>query len=74
MVIHMSMAVQRWLTGDVKEDAAEDYLREYSRVGEKYPDVFLVMDKFFGLAEKTLQVRIPIAERVAFFLYIIEEE
>ncbi|HIR96978.1 MAG TPA: hypothetical protein IAD39_03835, partial [Candidatus Merdisoma faecalis] len=56
------------------EDAAEDYLREYSRVGEKYPDVFLVMDKFFGLAEKTLQVRIPIAERVAFFLYIIEEE
>ena len=74
MVIHMGMAVQRWLTGDVKEDAAEDYLREYSRVGEKYPDVFLVMDKFFGLAEKTLQVRIPIAERVAFFLYIIEEE
>lgn len=74
MVIHMSMAVQRWLTGNVKEEATEDYRREYSRVQEKYPDVFLVMERFFALAEKALQVRIPISERVAFFLYIIEEE
>ena len=30
--------------------------------------------EFFEMAETTLQVRIPISERTAFFLYIIEEE
>ena len=44
------------------------------RLKKEYPDVFLIMEKFFEMAENTLQVRIPISERTAFFLYIIEEE
>ncbi len=74
LVIHMSMAVPRWLSGNVQEEASRDYQREYERFRTSYPDVFQVMGKFFSLVEKTLKVRIPISERTAFFLYIIEEE
>ena len=74
LVIHMSMAVKRWLSGEVTEDPTGEFTQEYYRVKKEYPDVFLMMEKFFETAENTLQVRIPIAERTAFFLYIIEEE
>lgn len=74
LVIHMSMAVKRWLSGEVTEDPTGEFAQEYYRVQKEYPDVFLMMEKFFETAENTLQVRIPIAERTAFFLYIIEEE
>ena len=74
LVIHMSMAVKRWLSGEVTEDPTGEFNQEYYRVKKEYPDVFLIMEKFFEMAETTLQVRIPISERTAFFLYIIEEE
>ena len=74
LVIHMSMAVKRWLSGEVTEDPTGEFNQEYYRVKKEYPDVFLIMEKFFEMAENTLQVRIPISERTAFFLYIIEEE
>lgn len=74
LVIHMSMAVKRWLSGEVTEDPNGEFNQEYYRVKKEYPDVFLIMEKFFEMAETTLQVRIPISERTAFFLYIIEEE
>ena len=54
-----------------KQDLALDVIE---RLKKEYPDVFLIMEKFFEMAENTLQVRIPISERTAFFLYIIEEE
>jgi len=73
MMIHMSMAVPRWFAAESKEEVSEEFKREYYRVKEYYPDVFWVMEKFFQLVETTLQVKIPISERVAFFLYIIEE-
>ena len=74
LVIHMSMAVKRWLSGEVTEDPTGEFNQKYYRVKKEYPDVFLIMEKFFEMAENTLQVRIPISERTAFFLYIIEEE
>ena len=74
MVIHMSMAVKRWLSGEPAEDPAGEFRQEYYRVKKEYPDVFLIMEKFFETVENTLQVRISISERTAFFLYIIEEE
>ena len=74
LVIHMSMAVKRWLSGEVTEDPNGEFNQEYYRVKKEYPDVFPIMEKFFEMAETTLQVRIPISERTAFFLYIIEEE
>ena len=74
LVIHMSMAVKRWLSWEVTEDPTGEFNQEYYRVKKEYPDVFLIMEKFFEMAENTLQVRIPISERTAFFLYIIEEE
>ena len=74
LVVHMSMAVKRWLSGEVTEDPTGEFNQEYYRVKKEYPDVFLIMEKFFEMAENTLQVRIPISERTAFFLYIIEEE
>ena len=74
LVVHMSMAVKRWLSGEVTEDPTGEFNQEYYRVKKEYPDVFLIMEKFFEMAETTLQVRIPISERTAFFLYIIEEE
>lgn len=74
LVIHMSMAVKRWLSGEVTEDPNGEFNQEYYRVKKEYPDVFLIMEKFFEMVENTLQVRIPISERTAFFLYIIEEE
>lgn len=74
MVIHMSMAVQRWITGEPCEESAEDFRKEYARMKAEYPDAFLVMEKFFDQAEKMLHVRISVSERVAVFLYIIEEE
>ncbi len=74
MVIHMSMAVKRWLSGEPAEDPAGEFRPEYYRVTKEYPDVFLIMEKFFETVENTLQVRISISERTAFFLYIIEEE
>ncbi len=74
LVIHMSMAVKRWLSGEVTEDPNGEFNQEYYRVKKEYPDVFLIMEKFFEMSETTLQVRIPISERTAFFLYIIEEE
>lgn len=74
LVIHMSMAVKRWLSGEVTEDPSGEFNQKYYRVKKEYPDVFLIMEKFFEMAENTLQVRIPISERTAFFLYIIEEE
>lgn len=74
LVIHMSMAVKRWLFGEVTEDPTGEFNQEYYRVKKEYPDVFLIMEKFFEMVENTLQVRIPISERTAFFLYIIEEE
>lgn len=74
LVIHMSMAVKRWLSGEVTEDPTGEFNQEYYRVKKEYPDVFLIMEKFFEMAENTLQVRIPISEGTAFFLYIIEEE
>ena len=54
-----------------KEELALEIIE---RLKKEYPDVFLIMEKFFEMAENTLQVRIPISERTAFFLYIIEEE
>ena len=74
LVIHMSMAVKRWLSGEVTEDPNGEFNQEYYRVKKESPDVFLIMEKFFEMVENTLQVRIPISERTAFFLYIIEEE
>ena len=74
LVIHMSMAVKRWLSGEVTEDPTGEFNQKYYRVKKEYPDVFLIMEKFFEMAGNTLQVRIPISERTAFFLYIIEEE
>ena len=60
LVIHMSMAVKRWLSGEVTEDPTGEFNQEYYRVKKEYPDVFLIMEKFFEMAETTLQVRIPI--------------
>lgn len=74
MIIHMSMAVPRWFDSGRKTEPAEEFEQEYYRIRKRYPDVFALMEKFFGLVEETLQVRISISERVAFFLYIIEEE
>lgn len=74
MIIHMSMAVPRWFEGGGRTEEGEEFEQEYYRIKKCYPDVFALMDKFFGLVEETLRVRISNPERVAFFLYIIEEE
>lgn len=74
MIIHMSMAVPRWFENGRQTEETEEFELEYYRIKKQHPDVFALMEKFFGLVEETLQVRISIAERVAFFLYIIEEE
>lgn len=74
MIIHMSMAVPRWYDAQQQLEPDEEFVKEYSRVKEKYPDVFALMEKFFELVERALRVKISVSERVAFFLYIIEEE
>lgn len=73
MIIHMSMAVPRWLDGKNQEKFSGDYKGEYYHMKEKHPDVFYLMEKFFELVERTLRIRISVSERFAFFLYIIEE-
>ena len=74
MIIHMSMAVPRWFDPGQQPEAGEEFTREYNRIRRNHPDVFALMEKFFLLVEENLQIRIPVSERVAFFLYIIEEE
>lgn len=74
MIIHMSMAVPRWYDAEQQLAADEEFVKEYSRVKEKCPDVFVLMEKFFELVERALRVKISVSERVAFFLYIMEEE
>lgn len=73
MVIHMSMAVPRWFEESRQAEASEDFEREYQRIRKQDPDVFMLMEKFFDLVEKTLRVRISVSERVAFFLYITQD-
>ncbi len=74
MLIHMNIAVPRWFTvTESREEVSEDFKKEYQRVKEHYPDVFLVMEEYFQLVETTLQVKIPVSERVALFLYVMEE-
>ena len=74
MIIHMSMAVPRWFDPGQQPESGEEFTREYNRIRRNHPDVFALMEKFFLLVEENLQIRIPVSERVAFFLYIIEEE
>lgn len=74
MIIHMSMAVPRWFDSGQQAESGEEFTREYNRIRSGYPDVFALMEKFFLLVEENLQIRISISERVAFFLYIIEED
>ncbi len=74
MIIHMSMAVPRWFENSRQTENVWEFEQEYYRIKKQHPDVFALMEKFFGLVEETLQVRISISERVAFFLYILEEE
>lgn len=74
MIIHMSMAVPRWYDAEQQMSADEEFVNVYSRVKEKCPDVFMLMEKFFELVERALRVKISVSERVAFFLYIMEEE
>lgn len=74
MIIHMSMAVPRWYNVQQQLEPDEEFVKEYSRMRESYPDVFTLMEKFFELVERALRVKISVSERVAFFLYIMEEE
>ena len=74
MIIHMSMAVPRWFDSSQQTESSEEFTREYNRIRRNYPDVFALMEKFFSLVEENLQIRISVSERVAFFLYIMEEE
>lgn len=74
MIIHMSMAVTRWMEGQIQTEDEDFFLDEYKRIRESYPDVYMLMEKFFALAEETLKVIIPVSERTAFFLYILEKE
>ncbi len=72
MMIHMSMAIPRWIKGNEEKEESEDFVKEYKRIKEEYPDVYLIMERFFELVEDSLQISITKSEKVAFFLYILD--
>lgn len=73
LIIHMTMAIPRWFerTG---EAASDELKEEYEALREHHKECFIIMEKFFELVEESLQVKIPVSEKMAFFLYIIKEE
>lgn len=73
MIIHMSMALPRWLKDNGDKEESEDSIKEYKRIKEEYPDIYLIMEHFFELVDNSLQIAISNSEKVAFFLYILEE-
>ncbi len=73
LLIHMSMAVPRWFSQPDEEDE-EDLVEAYMQIRNEHGNVFNLMEKFFSLVEESLLITIPIQERYAFFLYIINKE
>lgn len=73
MIIHMSMAVPRWYESR-EGPASEEFNAEYAKIRREHSEIFAIMEKFFELVESSLQVRIPVEEKTAFFLYIIKED
>lgn len=73
MIIHMSMAVPRWYESR-EGSVSEEFNAEYAKIRREHGEIFAIMEKFFQLVESSLQVRIPVEEKTAFFLYIIKED
>lgn len=73
MIIHMSMAVPRWYESR-EGSSSEEFNAEYAKIRREHGEIFAIMEKFFQLVESSLQVRIPVEEKTAFFLYIIKED
>ncbi len=74
LIIHMSMAVPRWFESRISQAPSEEYEAEYASIQRKHTEIFEIMEKFFDLVENSLHVSISIEEKIAFFLYIIQEE
>lgn len=74
LIIHMSMAIPRWYESRTGLAASEDYSAEYAKIQKNHTQIFEIMEKFFDLVESSLHVSISIEEKIAFFLYIINEE
>lgn len=70
----MSMAIPRWYESRTGLAASEDYSAEYAKIQKNHTQIFEIMEKFFDLVESSLHVSISIEEKIAFFLYIINEE
>ncbi len=73
LIIHMTMAIPRWFERE-GEAASHELKAEYESIRENHKECFTIMEKFFELVEESLQVKIPVSEKMAFFLYIIKED
>ncbi len=74
LIIHMSMAIPRWYESRSSQAVSEEYEEEYASIQKNHTQIFEIMEKFFDLVEDSLHVSISIEEKIAFFLYIINEE
>ncbi|MEG0166081.1 BglG family transcription antiterminator [Anaerorhabdus sp.] len=72
VVIHMNMAIPRWFANNNAE-FDEEVEKGYERIIRNHNEIYLIMEKFFELVEKSLLITISRNERYAFYMYIISE-
>lgn len=72
VVIHMNMAIPRWFASDDSE-FDEEVEKGYERIIKEHNDIYMIMEKFFELVEKSLLITISRRERYAFYMYILSE-
>lgn len=74
-IIHMCLAVPRWLEGEETDNAEIQYCQEEIRkYKEAYPDVDRELELFFEDVEKALFIKLNAKDKYAFYLYLMGRE
>ena len=71
LVIHLVLALPRWINNEMTDDT-EEIEKEYEVMLNNHKECGVIMEKFFELMEGMLQLRITTSERIAVLLYICQ--
>jgi len=72
LLIHLLLAVPRWLTG--LSDNSEEYKKELQSVKNNHKHLYQQINVIFETIENELNTALTDSERLSFFDYIIEKE
>ena len=72
LIIHLSIAIPRWFTAQYVDDDKIECL--YAKMAADHQEVYVLLEKYFSIVEKDLNIILSKSEKYAFYLYVIEEE